>query len=219
MRNSSRVADRPRLSSTGLRRRPACLSSEKFCMLRAPIWITSAHSATRSRDSLSIASVTMRRPKRSRISGHDARGLEAQALKGVRRGAGLVSAAAEELRAGRRRPARRWRRPVPTLDGAGTGDDGQIASADGSVGSGKADDGVFFFNVAAGQFVGLGDADDLSDAGERFQIAAIDFALVAGDADGGALGSGKWMGTETQLLNMVADRLDLLRRGVRFHDD
>ena len=83
----------------------------------------------------------------------------------------------------------------------------------------KADDGVFFFDVAAGELVGLGDADDFGDAGERFEVAAVDFALVAGDADGGALGSGKGMGAEAQLLNMVADGLDLFRRGLRFHDN
>jgi len=40
--------------------RPARFSKEKFCMLRAPIWMTSAYSSTRSSDSLSIASVTSR---------------------------------------------------------------------------------------------------------------------------------------------------------------
>ena len=88
-----------------------------------------------------------------------------------------------------------------------------------ALGARKADDGVFFFHVAAGKFVGFGDADDFGNAGERFQVAAVDFALVAGDADGGALGSGKRMGAETQLHDMVADRLDLFRRGLRFHDD
>src|SRR5271157_3237200 len=51
IRNSSTVADRPRFSSTGLRAFPARFSSEKFCMLRAPIWITSAYFSTRSSDS------------------------------------------------------------------------------------------------------------------------------------------------------------------------
>ena len=116
---------------------------------------------------------------------------QAQALKGVRRGAGLVSAAAEELRAGRGHLLGDGEGLFAAFDGAGPGDDGQVAAADGGVGSGKADDGVFFLHVAAGQLVGLGDADDFGDAGERFQVAAVHFALVAGDADGGALGSGK----------------------------
>src|SRR5216684_794912 len=58
----SNAADMPRLRRTGFLARPARLRSEKFCMLRAPIWMTSAYSSTRSRDSLSIASVTMPKP-------------------------------------------------------------------------------------------------------------------------------------------------------------
>ena len=46
--------------------RPARFSNEKFCMLRAPIWITSAYFSTKSNDSLSMASVTMPRPNSSR---------------------------------------------------------------------------------------------------------------------------------------------------------
>ena len=118
-----------------------------------------------------------------------------------------------------RPPVRRWRRPVRGSRWSRAGDDGQVAAADGGVSSGEADDGVFFLYVAAGEFVGLGDADDFSDSGERFQIAAIHFALVAGDADGGALGSGKRMGAEAQLFDMVADRLNLFRRGLRLHHD
>ena len=76
-----------------------------------------------------------------------------------------------------------------------------VAAADSGIRSRKADDGVFFLHVAAGQLVGLGDADHFGDAGELFQVAALHFALVAGDADGGALGSGKRMGAEAQLLN------------------
>ena len=42
------------------------------------------------------------------------------------------------------------------FDGAGTGDDGEVAAPNGGVGAGEADDGVFFFDIAAGQLVGLG---------------------------------------------------------------
>jgi hypothetical protein len=87
------------------------------------------------------------------------------------------------------------------------------------IGSGKADDGVFFFHVPAGQLVGLGNADHFGDAREFFEVAAVHFALVAGDADGGALGSGKRMGAEAQLLNVIANRLDFLGRRLRLHDN
>src|ERR1019366_6420046 len=144
IKNSSRVAERPRLSSTGLRNLPARLSREKFCMLRAPIWTTSAHSATSSRLSLSMASVTMRRPKRSRIS----------ALMRVRGCAGLIGAAAEELRAGGGHIFGNGEGLIAALYGTRPGYHGKVAASDGGVRAnsraGEADDGVFFLDIAAG---------------------------------------------------------------------
>ena len=166
-----------------------------------------------------MASVMMRSPKRSRISAMIFRASTPKALKSVRRGARLVGAAAEELRAGGCDLLGDGEGLFAAFDGAGTGDDGEVASADGGVGAGEADDGVFFFNVAAGKFVGLGDADHFGDAGQLFNVAAVDFALVAGDADGGALRAGHGVGAKTQSFNMLADRLDLFRSGLRLHHD
>jgi hypothetical protein len=151
--------------------------------------------------------------------GHDLQGFDAQALERVRRGTRLVGAAAEELRAGGRDLFGNGECLLARFNGARTGDDGEVAAADLRVGSFKADDGVFFFDVAAGQLVGLADADDFGDAGELFDVAAVDFTLVAGDADGGALGSWHGMRAIAQLLDVVADGLDLFRRGLRLHDD
>ncbi len=151
--------------------------------------------------------------------GHDLQRIEAEALKRVGRGARLVGAAAEELRAGGGDLLGDGEGLFAALDGAGAGDDGEVAAADGGVSAGEADDGVFFFNVAAGELVGLGDADDFGDAGELFEVAAVDFALIAGDADGGALSAGQRMRTEAQLFDVFADGLDLFRRGLRLHDD
>ncbi len=122
--------------------------------------------------------------------GHDLEGFDAEALECVRRGARLVGAAAEELRAGCGDLFGDGKGLLAALDGAWAGDNGEIAAADGGVGSGEADDGVFFFYVAAGELVGLGDTNDFGDAGHLFEVAAVDFALVAGDSDGGALGAG-----------------------------
>ena len=69
--------------------------------------------------------------------GHDAQRFEAQALKGVGRGAGLVGAAAEELRAGGGDLLGDGEGLFAAFDGAGAGDDGQVAAADGGVGSGE----------------------------------------------------------------------------------
>ena len=149
----------------------------------------------------------------------DAESLDAQTLKCIRGGAGLECTATEELRTRRGHLFGNGEGLIPILNGAGACDDGKRAASDGGVSSCKADDGVFFFNVPAGQLVGLRDPDHFGNPGEGFQVAAVHFALIAGDANGGALGSGKRVGTETQLINMLADRLDLLRRGLRFHDN
>ena len=84
---------------------------------------------------------------------------------------------------------------------------------------GKRDDGVFFLYVAADELVGLGDADDFGDAGELFEVALVDLALIAGDADGGALGAGHGVRAKTELFDVFADGLDLLRRSLGLHDD
>ena len=68
IRSSSIDADAPRFSSTALSERPTSASSVKFCMLRAPIWITSAASTTASTSRASISSVTIGRPVSSRAS-------------------------------------------------------------------------------------------------------------------------------------------------------
>ena len=148
---------------------------------------------------------------------HDAQRFQAQPLKCIRRGARLVSAAAEKLRAGRGHLFGNREGLIPAFNRTWPGDDGQVVSADGGVRSGETDDGVFFLHVPAGQLVGLGNANHFGDPGKLLQVAAFHFALVAGDADGGALGSGKRVGTETQLLNVLADRLDLFRCRLRFH--
>ncbi len=61
---------------------------------------------------------------------------------------------------------------------------------------GKGNDRVFLLYIAADQLVGLGDPDHLGYAGELFEAALIDGALVAGDADGGALCPGHGMGAK-----------------------
>ena len=65
--SSSSVLASPRLSSTGVCRRPTAFSSSKFCMLRAPIWIISTpRSKNSGMCSLFISSVTTGWPVASR---------------------------------------------------------------------------------------------------------------------------------------------------------
>ena len=83
---------------------------------------------------------------------------------------------------------------------------------------GKAHDRVLLLYIAANQLVGLRDPDDFRDAGEFFEVALIDSATIAGDADGGTLGAGHGMGAKAQQLNLFADGLNFFRRCLRFHD-
>ena len=149
--------------------------------------------------------------------GHDLECVYAESLKGVGRRAWLVGSAAEELCAGGRNLLGDGEGLFTAFDGAWTTDDGEVASADRGIGSREADDRVFFFNVATCKLVSLGNADDFGDAGKLFNIAAIYFALVAGDSDGGALRAGHRVGAVAQSFNVRADGLDLLRSGLRLH--
>ena len=88
-----------------------------------------------------------------------------------------------------------------------------------AVGAGKADDGVLFFHVAADQFVGLADPDDFLHARHLFERALLDFALVAGDADGGALRARHGMGAVAECFDFLANGAHLLFRGMRLHDN
>jgi len=66
--SSVTVPESPRLRSTGRGTRPTSVRSGKFCMLRAPIWRTSAYSATSSTCRVSMTSVTTGSPVARRVS-------------------------------------------------------------------------------------------------------------------------------------------------------
>ena len=75
------------------------------------------------------------------------------------------------------------------------------------------------FDVAADQFVRLADADQFLHARHLFQRAGLDFAMVSGDADGGALRARHGVGAVSQFLDLLANGADLLFRGLRLHYD
>ena len=83
----------------------------------------------------------------------------------------------------------------------------------------KVDDRVVLLDIAADQLVGLGDADDFLHARHFVERAGFDFALVAGDADGGALRSGHGVGAVSKRFDFLADGAHLLFGGLRLHDD
>ena len=99
-------------------------------MLRVPIWSMSACSATTATSRASTTSVTTGSPVASRDLGEDLQAGDAQALEGVRRGARLVGAAAQDRGAGGLGHLRGLERLVPGLDGARPGDEGEGVGAD-----------------------------------------------------------------------------------------
>ncbi len=168
----------PRFSRTGLRVRPARFSSEKFCMLRAPIWITSAYSSTRSSALVVQASVTIRRPNLSRISAMILSAVFAHPLKGIRGSARLIGAAAEELRSCPRDLLGHGKRLLPGFNRARPGNHRQVPSANGRIGSREANDCILLLYIAAHQLVGLRNPDHFSNAGKFFEVTLIDRALL-----------------------------------------
>ena len=145
----------------------------------------------------------------------------AEALKTVRGSARFLSAAAEKFYAG-------------FLDAFGGGeallfgfyrawaaDQAYVFSAEKNVAGrgGNAQDGVFFFDIAADEFVRLADRNAFDHAGKGFEDAKVERAFVAGDADGGAEGAGDGMRFKAEAFDAFADGANLRLGGVRLHYD
>ena len=153
--------------------------------------------------------------------GEDFEAGEAESLEGVGRSPGLVRASAEKARARGFQAFGDGEALRFGFDGAGAGDKSDVGTSgeDVSGGSGDADDGVFFFDIAGDEFVGLGDGNAFDDTGHGFQNAKVDGAVVAGDADGGAPGAGDGVSFEAQGFDALANGADLFFGGVGLHDD
>ena len=78
--------------------------------------------------------------------------------------------------------------------------------------------GVVGLGVATDQLVGFGDADDFLHAGHFVQRPGFDLALIAGDADGGALRAGHGVGAVSKRFDFLANGAYLLFGGLRLHD-
>src|ERR1700728_125297 len=86
---------------------------------------------------------------------HDPQAFLFQALKRVRRSAGLVRAPAKELRSGTGDALGDRKRLVVILDGARPRNNRQSRAADGGISAGETDDRVVLLDIAADQLVGL----------------------------------------------------------------
>ncbi len=130
-----------------------------------------------------------------------------EAAEGVGGGSGLECAAAEEFCASGGDEFGGFQGHFVVFDGAGPGDDGAGPIAD--LLASDVDDGGFGFDFAADEFVGFGDGDALADAGQMEEGFGVDGALVSGDADGGAHGSGDFVGDQAQIANALANPIDV----------
>src|SRR5882724_9060351 len=142
-------------------------------------------------------------------------------LKTVRRSARFVGTAAKETRAGFFDAFGNGEALLFGFHGAGAGDEGDVLAADDDVAGGRGDsqDSVFFLGVAADELVRLADGDALDYAGQGFEDAEIDGALIASDADGGAKRARHRVGLQAEAFDALANGADLLLGGVRLHDD
>ncbi len=207
--HSSYVAVMPRLSITGCPAEPTACSSAKFCMLRVPTCSMSAYS----RDQRDVGGVDHLGDDRQAgllaHLGEDPQALLAEPLEGVRAGARLVRAAAQQRRAGGLGHPRRGERLLRRLDRARPGDEGEGAGTDRH--AADLDRGRRRVVLAADQLVGLADPDDLADPGHRPQVEALEGDDVADQPDDGALHAAADEGRPARLLHAVDDGLDLLR--------
>src|SRR5207253_6606501 len=108
--------------------------------------------------------------------GQDPQALGAEALERVRRGARLVRAAPEKLRAALLGEARGGDHLRLALDAAGAGDRDEAARADLDVAD--AHDRVLGVRLARDELERLGDADRLLDAGHDLELARVERARV-----------------------------------------
>src|SRR5467141_2431861 len=145
----------------------------------------------------------------------------AKALKAVRRSAGLVSAAAEEARAGFFDALGDSQALLLGFHGAGACDESDVLAADDDVSRGRRDpkDAVFFFRIAADELVRLAYRDAFADPRHGLEDAEVHGALVAGDADGRSNRAGDRVRFEAEAFDAPADFADLFLGGVRLHDD
>lgn len=140
-----------------------------------------------------------------------------QPLEGIRRGAGLVSAAAQELGAALFRDLSGGKELLAALDGAGARHDHEFIAAHRH--AVHIDDAGLGMEFAAGQLVALRDGDAALDARQRVDGAGGEACLVADDADDALLGALHDFRGKARVLDHFDDAFDIFGGGVGIHDD
>src|SRR2546423_1779562 len=141
----------------------------------------------------------------------------AESLEGVRGGARLERAAAEEARAASADGLRDLERLLAALDCARAGDDRHLVAAD----CGVADlhDGLVGLEVERDELPGLRHAYGLCDAGQVLERRHVNGPLVARDADCRARGARHRVWAQAQLGYDALDLRDVAFGGVGLHHD
>src|SRR5262249_53483892 len=124
--------------------------------------------------------------------GQDFEAWFSEPLKAVRRSAGFIGASAEQAYPRGFELARDLKALRCAFNRAGPRDERKVRSSDPYFAGrgGDLNDRVFFLGVAADQFVRFADRNAFDHARHGFKNAQVECAVVAGDADGGASGTG-----------------------------
>ena len=163
-----------------------------------------------------MASVTMPSPVSLARFRQVSQAFFAQALKRVRRSARLVGAAAQELAAGGFHGARRCQNLFAAFHRTGARAERQFGAAHRD--ARHVHHGVVGLHFAADQLVGFRNRDGFGDARQVLEFGRRHGAVIAGDADGGALRARHDVGAEAEALNFRANAGDILLGGVRAHN-
>src|SRR5207248_9853610 len=142
-------------------------------------------------------------------------GLVAQALECVRRCPRFPYAAAKETRAALLHCLCHGKRLLAILDRARSCDNREFAITDRRVANPH--NCFLWTQIERDQLIRFSNANDFCDTGQVFKTPAVNGTFVTCDTDCGTGGSGPWMRAQTDRLDDVNHRIDLVRRGARFH--
>ena len=140
-----------------------------------------------------------------------------QPLEGIRRGAGLVGAAAQELGAALFRDLGGGKELLAALDGAGARHDHEFIAAHRH--AVHVDNAGLWMELTAGQLVALRDRDAALDPRQCVDGAGAEARLVADDADNALLGAFHDFRGKPRALDHFDDVLDVFCGSVGIHDD
>src|SRR5579875_665008 len=143
--------------------------------------------------------------------------LFAQPLKAVRRGTWLDDATAKQPCSSALNTPCGAKSLVAALDGARPGDDRKLLPSYHKALVPYADQRIFIPNLAAYQFVGLGNANRLRHTRHAFKQLRVEGPGIPGNANGRALRPWHWVSAKAHRLDFFADSANLFFARRRLH--